>query len=266
MTRPPSRYRLLAAFSVALALAACASKEPAAPAIPAPLPPPTPQEASPQFRAQLHTDLGAGYYERGQMEIAIEELNDAIKLDPNSARPYNILGLIYAVLGEEARAQQNFQRALSLAPQDPEIRQNRGWYLCTHGRAQESIAEFEQAFRNPLYRTPEIPLINAGNCSAAIGELKNADTYFRRALTVSPNNAAATYGLALLAYEDGRLPDARNWMKAMQQTNLPPEALYLGMCIERKLGDRQAEVSYIAQLRNRYPDAAETRAIAGACK
>ena len=52
-----------------------------------------------------------------------------------------------------------------------------------------------------------------------------------------------------------------------QQPPVPPEALYLGMCIERKSGDRNAETSYIAQLRNRYPDSAETKAIAtGTCE
>ena len=39
----------------------------------------------------------------------------------------------------------------------------------------------------------------------------------------------------------------------MQQPTPPPEALYLGMCIERKQGDRSAELSYVSQLRNRYP-------------
>jgi Tfp pilus assembly protein PilF len=47
----------------------------------------------------------------------------------------------------------------------------------------------------------------------------------------------------------------------MQTSNPPPEALYLGMCVERKLGDQQAELSYVSQMRNRYPDAAETKAI-----
>jgi type IV pilus assembly protein PilF len=48
----------------------------------------------------------------------------------------------------------------------------------------------------------------------------------------------------------------------MLTTNPPPEGLRLGMCVERKLGDRQAELSYVSQLRNRYPDAPETKAIA----
>ena len=41
-------------------------------------------------------------------------------------------------------------------------------------------------------------------------------------------------------------------------------ALYLGMCVEQKLGDAQAEQSYALQLRNRYPESAEAKAI-GPC-
>ena len=47
----------------------------------------------------------------------------------------------------------------------------------------------------------------------------------------------------------------------MQTTNPAPEVLYLGMCVEQKLGDSQAQLSYTSQLRNRYPDAPETKAI-----
>ena len=104
------------------------------------------------------------------MDIAIKELNESVKLEPNNAKTYNIYGLVYTVLGENAKAEQSFARALALAPQDSEARQNWGWYLCTHERVKESIPEFERAVANPLYKTPEIPLINAGRCSAMIGD------------------------------------------------------------------------------------------------
>lgn len=249
-------------------LAGCSS----APKAPAPQPPepqPLPKQvASAQERAQLHIDLGAGYYERGQMDVALDELNEALKLDPNSANAYNIYGLIYSMLGENAKAEQSFQRALQLAPQDSDIHHNWGWYLCTHGRARESIPEFEQAIRNPLYKTPEIALINAGRCSVSIGDIANAEVYFKRALAASPNHPNAAYGLALIAYRASRFDEARGWMRpAVQQANPTPEALYLGLCVERKLGDRQAELSYVSQLRNRYPTADETKAIAkGPCE
>jgi type IV pilus assembly protein PilF len=258
------RYGAIAALFV---LAACASRQPT----PAPQPEPPPPVKQPEVplaqRSQIRTDLAAGYYERGQLDVALEELTEAIKLDPNNARAYNVFGLVYTMLGDNPKAEQSFQRALALAPQDSEIHHNWGWYLCSHGRARESIPEFELAIRNPLYRTPEVALINAGKCSASLGDTATAEAYFKRAFAVSPNNPQASYGLALLAYRSSRLDDARAWMKpVMLQANPAPEALYLGMCIEKKLGDRQAELSYVSQLRNRYPESAEVKSLpAGTC-
>jgi type IV pilus assembly protein PilF len=261
MTRPFSeRCRRL--VPVVLLLAGCSSppKE-TTPQQPEPLPPPKAQEVSPQRRSELHTELAAGYYERGQMDVALDELNEAVKLDPRNPKTYNIYGLVYSVLGETQKAEQAFGQARALAPNDSEIRQNWGWYLCTHERQRESIAEFEQAARNPLYKTPEIPLTNAGRCSVMIGDMQLGEAYFRRALAVAPGNEAAAYGLALISYQNGRYQEARQWMKGIRSANLPPQALYLGMCVEKKLGDQQAETSYGVQLRNRFPDSAEAKAL-----
>ena len=220
------------------------------------------------LRAKLHADLGAGYFERGRMDIALEELNEAAKLDPDDARIYNLFGLVYAMLGENAKAEQNFQRALAMAPQDSDTHHHWGWYLCSNGRPRESIPEFDKALANPLYKTPETALINAGRCSIAIGDLNGADNFFRRAQAAAPNNPQAIYGVALISFKLGRPDEARTWVRRLtQQPPAPPEALYLAMCIEKKTGDRGAEQSYISQLKNRYPDSAETKAIpTGTCE
>ena len=259
--RLPSAVRFGVLFVLGL-LGACASKPPE-PEPPRPVVAPPQQPASPQVRAQLHTELASGYYERGQMDVALDELNRAVALQPDYAPAYNVYGLVYATIGEDNKAEQSFGRALQLAPGDSEIHQNWGWYLCTHNRARESLAEFEAAARNPLYRAPEIALVNAGRCAQAIGDQSAAENYFRRALVAQPGNALASYGLAQIAYRERQYEVARGWMKGVMLTNNPPpEGLSLGMCIERKLGDRQAELSYISQLRNRYPNAPETQAIA----
>jgi type IV pilus assembly protein PilF len=202
------------------------------------------------------------------MDIALEELGAAKALDPTYPKLYNIYGLVYAMLGDRAKAEESFRQAIALAPDDSDIRENWGAYLCATGRAREAMPEFEQVLRDPLYKSPEIALINAGKCSIALGQTKNADEFFRRALTASPGNATAAYNLALLAYRESRVGEARAWMRpVMQQAAPPPEALFLGMCIERKQGDREAERSYESQLRNRWPDSPEAKAIAsGACE
>jgi type IV pilus assembly protein PilF len=245
-----------------LALVAACSSTPKTPEPPPRETPPQQQQASPAERARMHTDLAGGYYERGQMAVAIEELNLAVATDANYAPAYNIYGLVYAMLRDDRKAEQSFQRALELAPGDSDVHHNWGWYLCQHKREREALAQFEIAVSNSLYRTPEIALVNAGRCAQTIGDIRAAETYFRRALAAQPGNALASYGVALIAYKEARYEEARKWMRpVMQTTTPPPEAIYLGVCIERKLGDSQAELSYSSQLRNRYPDSIETKAI-----
>ena len=272
-----NRFATPLLVALALALAACASKGGSAPQQPpaqaepqTQLPqgpaatPAKPQEASTKERARIRTELAAGYYQRGQMDVALEELGNAKTLDPSYPKIYDIYGLVYAMLGERAKAEENFRQAIALAPDNSEYRENWGAFLCGTGRASEAMPEFEQVLKDPLYKTPEIALINAGKCSVAMGDTQKGEEYLRRALTVSPGNPIAAYNLALLAYREKRIGEARAWMRpVMLQPSPPAQALYLGACIEKKQGDRDAERAYESQLKNRWPDSAEAKALAG---
>jgi len=106
----PARLAAIAILAVIVAGCESASKTPAAPPMPqVPKPPPI-QEAPPAYRAQLHVEIAAGFYERGQMEVALQELEEATKLDPRNARIYNVYGLVYTVLGQDANAERQAER------------------------------------------------------------------------------------------------------------------------------------------------------------
>ena len=212
----------------------------------------------------MHTQLAAGYYARNQHNVALEELNEALKVEPKYAPAHNVLGLVYMELKEEVKAEQSFKKALELAPQDPEIRNNYGWYLCGKGQAKLAIEQFNLAARHPLYRTPEVAMVNAGQCSVRIGEVNEAERYFRQALVISPGTVAASYGLADIAFKRANYGEAREHMKSVMRAQNPPAAaLVIGVCVERKMGDRVAELSYTQQLRNRYPESKELRDLLG---
>jgi type IV pilus assembly protein PilF len=242
-------------------LAGCAAQTPQ-PGTPAAV-----EAANAQARARIHTELSAGYYARGQFEVALEELNEALRLDPNFAPAYGMLGLVYSELRDDARAERNFQRAIEINPQDPEVRNNFGWFLCQRGREPQSLGQFELAVNNPFYRTPDMALVNAGRCAARVGDRKGAESYLQRALNVSPGNPSAHYLMANLAYKAGELELARTRMRNVMAFAVPTaEALLLGVCLEKKLGDKPAEASYAYQLKQRYPNASETKlADAGSC-
>jgi tetratricopeptide (TPR) repeat protein len=147
MTRFSLRFLLFAAL--AAILAACASKPPATPAAPEPPPPAKQAEVSPQYRAQLHTDLGAGYYERGQMEIALAELNEALTLDPNNARRTTSWGpSTRPFVTSKGRAEFPAGAGAGAAGLRCPRQLEAGTFA--HGRARESIAEFEQAIKNSV--------------------------------------------------------------------------------------------------------------------
>ena len=263
------RLVALAVFATLVAGCESMSSKQAAPAPPPTIPKPPPmQEAPTPYRAQLHAEIAAGFYERGQMEIALQELEEAVKLDPKNAKIYNVYGLVYATLGQDANAERNFQQAIALAPSDSEIRQNWGWYLCTHGKPRESIPEFEAAIRNPLYKSPDVALTNAGKCSIESGDDRRGEDFLKRALAINPASIPAAYNLALLMYRESRIDEARALMRRiMAAPNPAPDALYLGMCIERKASDRVTEASYVTQLSNRFPESPEAKAIPpGTCQ
>jgi type IV pilus assembly protein PilF len=211
-------------------------------------------------RARVHTELGATYYSRRRYEVALEELGEALKAYPDYGPAYNMLGLVYMELKEDQKAVQNFEQALRIDAKDPDANNNYGWFLCQRGQEKRALDYFTVAQQNPIYSTPERSFVNAGICARRIKDDKAAETYLRQALVLQPSQGQALYQLADISFEQARYEEARTLLtKHMQVTSPSPEALWLGVRVENHLGDRSAEASYAAQLRRRFPDSKESK-------
>lgn len=209
-------------------------------------------------RAKLHTELGALYFQNGNMIIALEELTIATSINPNYAPAYSTRGLVLYYLKEFESAEKDFQRALNLDEKDPEINNNYGWFLCQTGKEKESIGYFRKALENSLYQTPEIAYLNLGACQIKIGEVDVAEESIRKSLRFAPENPRALFQLALINYKRGNNDAAKEHLnKVVRMADPGPEILWLFLRVERRLGDRSAESSLGAQLRRKYPDSRE---------
>jgi type IV pilus assembly protein PilF len=213
-------------------------------------------------RARIHTELASGYFELGNLGVALEEIGEALRSDPTYGPAYNVSGLIHADLKEDRLAEQQFGHALRLNPTDSDANNNYGSFLCQRKREEEGIRHFLAALRNPLYQTPERSYVNAGMCSRRRGDLASARDYFEKALKLRPNQPQALFQLADMMYERGDYAQARPYISRASQVLPNAEALWLALRLERKLGDRNAEASYAAQLRRQFPDSREARALA----
>jgi type IV pilus assembly protein PilF len=240
-------------------VAGCATEPPSTPYSPDATAPGESSEA--RNRARIHTELAAGYFELGNIGVALQEVNDALRADPSYGPAYNVSGLVHAALKEDRVAEQQFERALSINPLDSDANNNYGLYLCQRNRAEEGIRYFLAALRNPLYQTPERSYVNAGLCSRKRGDLAGAQEFFEKALKVRPNQPQAIYQLADVLYARGDYAQARSYVTRLNRATPSAESLWLALRLERKLGDATAEASYATQLRRSFPDSREARAL-----
>ncbi len=208
-----------------------------------------------RFRARVHAELGANYFQRGQLAVALEELNEAIRLDPRYGLAHSILGLVYAEMNEISRAEASFQRAIAAAPNEGDIRNNYGAFLCRQNKTDAGMREFEAALALPLYPTPQLALENAGNCALAAGRLRVAESYYNRLIQMQPLNARGHQGLAAIAIKTSRWNDVRRHVEqGLRGEPISAELLFFGICAERALGARDQEAELTRQLRTRFPN------------
>ena len=215
-----------------------------------------------QRRAQIRLQLAVGYYGQGQMTTALDEVKQALQIDPGFADAHSVRGLIYMDMGETQLAEDSFQRAIKLAPGNPDFANNYGWFLCENGRERESIRYFEAALKSRSYTSPAKALNNAGVCSIRLNDAVAAERYFNEAFRADPGNADASLNLSRLYYNRGDFQRARFYIaRVTRSENASAAALWTAIKVERKLGDRDAEASLSHELRRRYPDSREYAAL-----
>lgn len=218
-----------------------------------------PQDNNTDKSAKVHTELAGLYFERDRMGVALSEIALALQADPNYAPAFNVRGLIYMSLREDQKADADFLQSLRLDKTSSETQNNYGWFLCQRGKEKESIGHFMAALENPLYATPERAYLNAGLCAQKTGDIKEAEDFLQRALRLQPEFSQALQAMAELKFSQGDYFAASHFFNLQKSENLTAEQLWLGVRIERRVGNANAEASYALQLRQRYPDARETQ-------
>ena len=216
-------------------------------------------ESDASRRAHLRMELASGYFGRGQMTTALDQVKLALQADPTLGEAYNLRGLIYANLGDEKLAEESFRRALQLNPRDADTMQNFGYYLCQKKRYPEAGAMFEQALAVPQYRDSSRTLLTKGVCEAFAGQLAESEATLVRAYQLDPANPSTSVNLAEVLYRRGDYERARFYIR---RVNANPDfagaqTLWLAARIEQRLGNRSGARELGEQLRRRFPDSRE---------
>jgi type IV pilus assembly protein PilF len=218
-------------------------------------------QTSVEKRANIRLQLAVGYYQSGSYEVALDEVKKALAADPDMSEAYGVRALIYTAMDEMPLAEENYQRAMRLAPGNADLANNYGSFLCQTGRYQQAMAQFEAALNNPKYVSPVKAMANAGACAFKNKHYDVADRYFTNAARFDPDFPPVQAGLARVAYQRRDYPRAGFYMNMLKARTKPEamgaDVLWLAIRIERKLGETDSAASLATQLRRRHPTSPE---------
>lgn len=209
--------------------------------------------------ARLRLELASGYFSRGQLETALDEVKQALAARPDLAAGHNLRGLIYASLGEHALADESFRRALQLAPRDGDTLHNHGWVLCQRQRYDEADARFDAALALPQYRQVPRTLLAKGLCQARAGRPVEAEATMMRAYELDPTNPATAFALGDLLFGRGEYERARFFLRRVnsQPATSNAQSLWLAARIEHRLGNEAGVRALGDELHERFPRSPE---------
>lgn len=215
-------------------------------------------EPATRRRAKIRLELASGYFEKGQTTIALDEVKQSIATDPGLFEAYNLRGLIYTKLDDVRLAEESYRRALVLNPASASVQHNYGWLLCHHGRMPEALQLFGKALSAPAYGERAKTWMAQGLCQLQAGQKAEAETSLLRSYELDAGNPVTGYNLALLLFQRGDFTRSQFYVRRINNSAYAnAESLWLGIRVERKVGNRDAMAQLGGQLRKRFAESPE---------
>ncbi|MBP1732717.1 MAG: Tfp pilus assembly protein PilF [Deltaproteobacteria bacterium] len=164
-----------------------------------------------------HYNLGNYFLQRDDLPLALGAYETAEKLEPRAILPYVNASIVYARMGDKAKAEESLNKALKINPKS-------------------AAANF-----------------NLGLLKAEQNDLPKAEQYLRAALKEDPTLAVAAYNLCVITARD-RISEAVTWCrKAAELRPQDPKYAYTLAFYLNQKGDREEAVRTLKAIIEKYP-------------
>jgi len=189
------------------------------------------------------------YIERGNLDKALADANEMIRLDPRHFRGYQVRARVYRRKGELGRAIGDYNLALQLNPSFAQLYNNRGVAYSQKGQEQRAIQDFNEAIR--LAPRTIDGYVNRGGSYYSLGDFTRAIADYDMAIRLLPKDPDAYFNRGMVYEKMG------NWRKAIadysEAARLNPEdpAGYDAVAAAySEIGDFDQAVKYQMQAMN----------------
>ncbi len=144
-----------------------------------------------------YTQRGFTYWLLGQPQRTLADLDKAIKSYSEFAEGFSNRGFVYRELGDPQKAIKDLDRAITIQPEYPEAYNNRGLAYLDLGDYQQAVRDYGEAIRlSPTYGQA---YVNRGAALVELGQPERAVSDAERAINLDPQYTQA-YALRAIAY------------------------------------------------------------------
>ncbi len=146
--------------------------------------------------AVIFSSRGSAYYGKGDYDRAIQDYDQATRLNPNYSNAFINRGLTYKFKGDFDRSIQNYDQAIRLSPTSVWAFAGRGASYFAKGDYDRAIEDFDAASKLAP-RNPEA-FKGRGLAQFCLGHFALAQTDFTEALRLDPNEVFSAIWLFLV--------------------------------------------------------------------
>ncbi|UTW45386.1 type IV pilus biogenesis/stability protein PilW [bacterium SCSIO 12696] len=207
-------------------------------------------------------DLGFRYIGRNNLEKARFHLGKALAIDPNSAQANTGYALIYHREGETDLAETHFRKALKGGGNNTRARFYYAVFLVEQQRYPDAERQLLKVTEDVNFNNRALAFVSLGQVQLKQDNGGSARGAFEKAVRLNGNMAQAYLELADLDYLDGHYDSSAfylgNYRRLVPRLNA--RSLWLGVRVEHRRNNRDAEDSYGLALEKMFPNSKENRA------
>ena len=192
------------------------------------------QNPNPDPKLDRQFQSAVAHYDSGRFAEAAAQLEDLLPRVPNNFEVQELLGLVYASLSQDTKAIEHLQAAVRLKPDSAAARTNLAASLSRSGDAQLAGEQFRKALE--LEPREFSANHNLGEFYIQSGKIGDARPLLEQAQRINPASYDNGYDLAMADFLTRRLGEARQLAQSMVRKKNTGELHNLLAQIEEKDG------------------------------
>ena len=210
--------------------------------------------------AKTRMSLGLTYLQNNNYTQAKKNLDKALEFNPRSADVQFAMAYYYQLVGDNLRAEEYYETAIDLAPNNGDIANSYGAFKCQNGEYEKAKAYFFDAINNRLYANAAQTYENLALCAQSQGKLDEAIGYFQDALKHQPARGKSLFLLSELYTVSEQWELAESTLRKYERVaKVTPDSLWLAYEIAKGRGDLETAKGYGEMMMSLFPESELTK-------